>query len=105
MGTRLRQRLDERLAPGASLAERVRELAVIQDEAGYLAEAIIGGDGTIRLREHNCAIFHLAREAGSCCDAELALFGEVLGTKVVRETHIAAGDRSCTYRVGPAAGD
>ena len=105
MGARLRQRLDERLSPGASLAERVRELAVIQDGAGYLAEAIVGTDGTVRLREHNCAIFHLAREAGSCCEAELALFGEVLGADVVRETHIAAGERSCTYRVEPRAGD
>ncbi len=105
MGVRLQQRLNERVAPGASLADRVRELAVIQDGAGYLAEAIISPDGTVRLREHNCAIFHLAREAGSCCDAELALFRDVLGANVVRETHIAAGDRSCTFRVGPRAAD
>ena len=41
MGARLRKRLDARLAPGASLADRVRGLAVIQDEAGYLAEATV----------------------------------------------------------------
>ncbi|HSO29425.1 MAG TPA: ArsR family transcriptional regulator [Candidatus Sulfomarinibacteraceae bacterium] len=105
LGARLRQKLRERVAPGASLLEQVRALAVIQDGAGYLAEAILGADGTIRLREHNCAIFHLAREAGSCCEAELAMFGEVLGADVVRETHIASGERSCTYRVEPRAGD
>lgn len=105
LGARLRERLAERVAPDASLLDRVRELAVIQDGAGYLAEAIVGADGTVRLREHNCAIFHLAREAGSCCDAELAMFGDVLGADVVRETHIAAGERSCTYRVEPRAGD
>jgi predicted ArsR family transcriptional regulator len=105
LGARLRQRLAERVKPDAPLIDRVRELAVIQDGAGYLAEAVVSMDGTIRLREHNCAIFHLARDAGSCCDAELALFGEVLGADVVRETHIAAGDRSCTYRVEPGAGD
>jgi predicted ArsR family transcriptional regulator len=105
LGARLRERLDERMAPDASLADRVRELAVIQDGAGYLAEAIVGADGSIRLREHNCAIFHLASNAGACCDNELAMFGEVLGVEVVRESHIAAGDRSCTYRVRPGAGD
>jgi predicted ArsR family transcriptional regulator len=105
LGARLRERLDERMAPGASLADRVRELAVLQDGAGYLAEAIVGVDGSIRLREHNCAIFHLASNAGACCDNELAMFGEVLGVEVVRESHIAAGDRSCTYRVRPGAGD
>lgn len=105
MGARLRERLAERVAPDAPLADRVRELAVIQDGAGYLAEAVIAADGTIRLREHNCAIFHLARDAGSCCEAELALFSDVLGADVVRESHIASGDRSCTYRVGPRSGD
>ena len=102
LGARLRQRLAERVAPDAPLADRVRELAVVQDAAGYLAESVIGADGTIRLREHNCAIYHVSRDVNSCCEAELALFREVLGTDVERETHIAAGDRSCTYRVGGA---
>src|SRR3970040_987368 len=105
LGARLREQLAARGAADGPLADRVRELAVIQDGAGYLAEAIVASDGTIRLREHNCAIFHLAREAGSCCEAELALFREVLGADVVRETHIASGDRSCTYRVEIRAGD
>ena len=43
-----------------SLVDRVRELAVIQADQGYLADAILDPDGAIRLREHNCAIFHVA---------------------------------------------
>ena len=105
LGDRLRGRLEERVAPDASLADRVRELAVLQHGAGYLAEAIVASDGTVRLREHNCAIFRVARDAGACCEAELALFRDVLGADVVRESHIAAGDRSCTYRMEPRAGD
>ena len=31
---------------------------------GYLAEAIVSPDGTVRLREHNCAIFHVAQDVG-----------------------------------------
>jgi predicted ArsR family transcriptional regulator len=27
------------------------------------------------------------------------MFRDVLGASVVRETHIASGDRSCTYRI------
>jgi predicted ArsR family transcriptional regulator len=107
LGVRLRDRLNERVAPDAPLADRVRELAVIQDAAGYLAEAIVGADGTLRLREHNCAIFRVALDSERCCEAELALFQEVLGADVVRETHIASGDRSCTYRIAtrePAGG-
>lgn len=97
---RLRQRMTDRLPPGAPLLERARELAVIQDEQGYIAEAILGPDGVIRLVERNCAIHRVASEHAAACQAELDLFRELLGTDVRRETHIAAGDRSCTYRIG-----
>ena len=96
----VRRRLDERLPAGASLFDRARELAVIQDEQGYLAEAVIGTDGVIRILEHNCAIHRVATDQESACRAELALFREILGAEVERETHIARGDRCCSYRIG-----
>lgn len=102
IGHRLRQTLARRVAPGADLVDRVRELAVLQDEAGYLAEWLVGEDGAVRLRENNCAIYHVARETDAACAAELQLFRELLGEDVVRETHIVSGDRCCTYRVGSA---
>jgi predicted ArsR family transcriptional regulator len=97
---RVRRRLAERLPADASIADRARELAVIQDEAGYLAEAIIGTDGMIRLVERNCAIHRIAADTGAACQAELDLFREVLGVDVQRDTHIVAGDRCCSYRIG-----
>jgi predicted ArsR family transcriptional regulator len=97
---RLRQRLDDRLGADAPLADLARELAVIQDEQGYLAEAVIGTDGVIRLVERNCAIHRVSSEHAAACQAELDLFRELLGTDIQRETHIAAGDRCCTYRIG-----
>jgi predicted ArsR family transcriptional regulator len=96
---RVRERLAERLPPDAPLVERARELAVIQDEQGYIAEVLIGADGVIRLVERNCAIHHVAAGTSAACQAELDLFRDVLGADVVRETHIAAGDRCCTYRI------
>ena len=97
---RIRQRMAVRLAPEARLVDRARELAVIQDEQGYLAEAVIGADGVIRVIERNCAIHRVAADNGAACQAELDLFREILGPDVERETHIAAGDRCCTYRIG-----
>ena len=99
IGDRVRREIDDRVGTAAPLSERVRALAVIQDEQGYLADAILGQDGTIRLREHNCAILDVARGQTAACAAELELFREVLGAEVVRETHIASGDRCCTYRI------
>jgi len=99
-GDRVRQRLAERLPADAPLIDRARELAVIQDEQGYLAEAVIGADGVIRLVERNCAIHRIAADTAAACQAELDLFREILGADVEREGHIAAGDRCCTYRIG-----
>ena len=101
IGDRIRRRMAEQLPDDASLADRVRTLAVLQDEAGYLAEAVVGDDGALRLREHNCAIDKIARRTQAPCDAELALFQELLGPQVRRESHIAAGDRCCSYLVEP----
>ena len=105
IGARIRRRMSEHLPADAPLADRVRLLAVLQDEAGYLAEAVVDGDGPVRLKEHNCAIDRIARRTQAACDAELALFRELLGPDVERETHIASGDRCCSYVVERARPD
>jgi predicted ArsR family transcriptional regulator len=99
LSDRVRDQLADRVAADAPIEERVRGLAEIQAAQGYLAESVVSADGSIQLREHNCAIFHVAKGTPSACRAELDLFRDVLGADVVRETHIAAGDRCCSYRI------
>lgn len=101
-GAALRDGLAAALPPGAPLADRVRELARLQDELGYLAEARVDEDG-IRLVQHNCAVHEIASATGAACRAELAMFRDLLGTAVERECRIMDGARCCTYRVGGAA--
>ena len=105
LGDRVREQMADRVDRDAPLLDRVRELAVIQADQGYLADAVLGADGTIRLREHNCAIFHIAAGSPAACQAELELFTEILGAQVVRETHIASGDRCCSYRIAERPAD
>ena len=105
LGTRVRDEMAELVAEDAPLLERVRELAVIQAGLGYLADTVLGTDGVIRLEEHNCAIYHIAAGLPAACQAELKLFTEILGADVVREQHIASGDRCCSYRISERAGD
>ncbi len=88
------------LPEDAPLGDRVVELARCQDALGYLAEVRVDGGG-IRLIQHNCAVLDVARAAPAACRAELDLYREVLGADVVRERHIASGDRCCEYRVSP----
>jgi predicted ArsR family transcriptional regulator len=98
---RLREQMDASLPSDAPLVDRVRELARLQDELGYVSEALIDADG-IRLLEHNCAVLDVASGMPVACRSELELFREVLGVNLVRERHIAAGDRCCQYRVADA---
>jgi len=105
LGARVRLDLAERLTADSPLIDRVRELAVIQTSLGYLAEATLNGEGSVRLEEHNCAIFQVAASSPAACRAELDLFREVLGADVVRDQHIASGDRCCSYRINGRAGD
>jgi predicted ArsR family transcriptional regulator len=105
LGARVRLDLAERLTADSPLIDRVRELAVIQTSNGYLAEASLNGDGSVRLEEHNCAIFQIAASSPAACRAELDLFREVLGADVVRDQHIASGDRCCSYRISGRGGD
>jgi predicted ArsR family transcriptional regulator len=99
LGPRVRDDIADRVTDDASLLDRVQELAVIQSASGYLADASVGTDGTIRLQEHNCAIYQVALASPAACRAELELFTEILGADVVRERHIASGDRCCSYRI------
>lgn len=98
IGDRVRREMDDILPPGATLTERVMLLAAIQDRAGYLADAR-PEEGGLRLVERNCAIHHVAQNQPAACAAELALFSEVLDADVVRESHIASGERCCSYKI------
>ncbi len=97
-GAALRSGLASALPDGAPLADRVRELARLQDDNGYLAEAQMGQDA-VRLVQHNCAVHEIATANRAACRAELAMYRELLGPGVERECHIMDGGRSCTYRI------
>ena len=99
--SRIGKRLSDRLPHDATLWERVREVASYQDETGYLGRAARDADGSIRLREHNCAIAGVSVPYPIACEEELALLSDVLDAKITRECHIASGGRSCTYKVEP----
>ena len=83
---------------GKTLCERVKELARIRDEEGYMARFDENSDDYV-LIEHNCPIAVIAREYPHVCEIELALFRHSLGVKVVREEHLMQGSHRCCYRI------
>ncbi len=83
---------------GKNLAERVKELAKIQDEAGYMAIWERTADGFI-LKEQNCAIYRVACRFQQACQYEIELFRRLLDTDITRVEHQVKGERFCTYLV------
>lgn len=88
---------------GNSLEERVRELAKIRAEQGYMAEFSRARDGSLMLIENHCPICAAASACQGLCREELALFTAALGdgVSVERLEHIVSGARRCAYRVTP----
>ncbi len=83
---------------GKTLAERVKELAKIQDEAGYMAIWHTSPDGFI-LKEQNCAIYRVACRFQEACQFEIELFRRLLDADITRLEHQVKGERYCTYLV------
>jgi DeoR family suf operon transcriptional repressor len=82
--------------------EKMRELARILDEDGYLAEALSNDDGTFTIVEHNCAILGIALRYGQACGSELEFIRAVLPqARVERTSHMITGASHCSYVITP----
>jgi len=92
----------KRIKPGEPLARKLRELARVRSEEGYMAEVRRDGNSFLFIENH-CPICAAANVCQGFCASELDLFRSVLGSGVTieRAEHIVSGDRRCVYRVTP----
>ena len=81
------------------LKERVRTLARIRDEGGYMAEIGAARKGTFELLEHNCPIFAVAGTYGEACAVEQELFQKLLRADVETSHRVVAGDSVCRFLI------
>lgn len=93
----------ERLAPYSTLKDRLRELAAVRTEEGYMAEVRSDRQGGYIFIENHCPICAAATACQGFCATELDLFRAVLGpdVSVERTEHIIGGDRRCVYAIAP----
>jgi predicted ArsR family transcriptional regulator len=101
-----RQRVDysKRIRPNDSLEKKLKELARVRTEEGYMAEVRREEGGGFLLVESHCPICAAANACQGFCSTELDLFRSVLGSdvNVERVEHIVSGDQRCAYRVTPS---
>lgn len=95
----------QRVGQDRPLAERLRRLAAIRSEEGYMAAVEPREDGAYLLVENHCPICAAAAACSGLCASELSVFRAALGDDVTveRTDHILAGARRCAYRVCPKA--
>jgi DeoR family suf operon transcriptional repressor len=85
---------------GRSFDDRVRELADVLDDDGYLASCEQLRPGRWRVVEHNCAILDVAERYGAACASELAFLRDALPEADVNRTaHMMAGAHVCAYDI------
>jgi predicted ArsR family transcriptional regulator len=89
------------LKPCSSLEDRVRTLARLRTEEGYMAEFEVEGDGSFLLIENHCPICAAAKTCQGFCRSELELFRAAFGagTSVMRQEHLLSDGRRCVYRL------
>ena len=91
------------LAKAPTLADKVRALARLRTQEGYMAQWRREADGSFLLIENHCPICVAARTCQGLCRSELGIFTAVLGegASVTRTDHMLSGARRCAYRVTP----
>ncbi|WP_018899007.1 transcriptional regulator [Rhizobium sp. 2MFCol3.1] len=85
------------------LPTRVRQLAGIRTDEGYMADSWQEEDGSLLLIENHCPICAAATACAGFCRSELETFRSILGADVEREEHILHGARRCAYRISGTA--
>src|ERR1044072_1642102 len=94
----------KRIRPADPLEKRLKDLAQVRTEEGYMAEVREDEEGGgFLLVENHCPICAAANACQGFCSTELDLFRTVLGSggEVERGEHIVSGDQRCAYRVRP----
>src|SRR6202035_4669463 len=89
------------LEPCSGLEDRVRTVARLRTEEGYMAEFGAEPDGSFLLIENHCPICAAAKSCQGFCRSELELFQAAFGpgVSVTRQEHLLSEGRRCVYRI------
>jgi predicted ArsR family transcriptional regulator len=95
------------LDPCSGLEDRVRTVARLRTEEGYMAEFEAEPDGSFLLIENHCPICAAAKTCQGFCRSELELFQAAFGsdTSVRRQEHLLSDGRRCVYRIASLPAD
>ncbi|MEK3990416.1 MULTISPECIES: helix-turn-helix transcriptional regulator [Robertmurraya] len=81
-----------------NLSEKIKELATLQNDKGYMTEVNQVDEHSYEMIEYNCPIYAVAKEFMIACRCETDMFKNVVGTKQVdRICCKTDGDDHCRF--------
>ena len=85
---------------GQTLELRIKKLAELRNQEGYMAEVRLTPTGWLLIENH-CPIRSIAESCQQLCQSELEIFRELFRGRgeVERIDHLLAGARRCAYRI------
>ncbi|MDA8154888.1 MAG: winged helix-turn-helix transcriptional regulator [Actinomycetota bacterium] len=86
------------LKGAGGLAGKLKALAGMLDEEGYIMDTREDGEGFV-LTSYNCPLSKVAGSYGEVCQYEHELISELLGGNVSKLSSIQTGHDSCSFRV------
>lgn len=92
----------ERRLEGLEGEERIREVARILSDEGFMAEVEADEDGVARLRLCHCPLKEMVAVSRLPCRAEIGYIEDLLGRSLRRTEYMPDGDHSCSYRAASA---
>jgi predicted ArsR family transcriptional regulator len=86
---------------GATLQERLQQVAQVLEEQGYMPEIVKLKEGSENylLTEHHCPILQVAKAFQQACTCELDILLKLLQAKVERNDHRMMGHPHCSYLI------
>lgn len=89
------------IAEGRDWSEKVKAIANLRAQEGYMAEVISQSDDALLLVENHCPVRSAASSCHLLCSSELEVFRTLLGptVSIQRVEHILQGDRRCAYLI------
>ncbi|MBP1904434.1 putative ArsR family transcriptional regulator [Paenibacillus turicensis] len=84
---------------GKSFEDKVKTLAKIQNDNGYMTKLEQQDENEYILIEHNCPISQIANQYQHACECELKLFESLLDANVERSECLAQEGNCCRYTI------
>ncbi|MGG0823127.1 metalloregulator ArsR/SmtB family transcription factor [Paenibacillus turicensis] len=84
---------------GKSFEDKVKTLAQIQNDNGYMTKLEQQDENEYILIEHNCPISQIANQYQHACECELKLFESLLDANVERSECLAQEGNCCRYTI------